>query len=106
MAKTKKTSRPQRSSAKAKAAVNKMKGAVNKSTPPSEESDRMKAKKKTAVGKDSEAERHNPSRSAKSKADKKSGDYDIDRTVIEYIMKAEEVVSALLGPTKRKAAAA
>jgi hypothetical protein len=48
----------------------------------------MKAKKKKAVGKDSEEEQHNPSRSAMSKADKKSGEYDIDRTGIESIMKA------------------
>jgi hypothetical protein len=54
---------------------------------------------------DSEAERHNPSRSAKSKANKKAGDDDIDRKGIESIMKASSAVSeALLGPLKRKAA--
>jgi hypothetical protein len=58
----------------------------------------MKAKKKTVVGKkDSEAERHNPSRSAKSKADKKSGDDDIDRTGIESIMKASAAVAEKSG---------
>jgi hypothetical protein len=64
----------------------------------------MKAKKKTVVGKGSEAERHNPSRSAKSKADKKSGDNAIDLTGIESIMNASAAVAALSGPAKRKAA--
>jgi hypothetical protein len=105
MAKTRKTPRPQKSSAKAKAAVNKMKGATTKATPHSEESDKMKAKKKKVVGKDSEAERQNPFRSAKSKVDKKSGDDDIDRTGIESIMKAA-AAKALSSPVKRKAAAA
>jgi hypothetical protein len=70
MAKIPTMPRPQKSSAKAKAAVKKMKGAATKATTPSKDSDKMKAKKKTAMGKDSEAERHNPPRSAKSKADK------------------------------------
>jgi hypothetical protein len=48
--------------AKAKAAVNKMKGAVTKATPPSEKSDNMKAKRKTVVGKYSKVEGHNRSR--------------------------------------------
>jgi hypothetical protein len=106
MAKTKKMPQPQKSSAKAKAAVNKTKGAATNATPPSKESFKMKAKKKTTVGKDSEAEQHNPSRSAKSKADKKSGDEDIDRTGIESIMNTSAVVAALSGPSNRKAAAA
>jgi hypothetical protein len=62
--------------------------------------------KKTVVGKYSEAERHNPSLSAKSKADKKSGDDDIDRTGIKHIMKAAAAVASLLGPSNRKVAAA
>jgi hypothetical protein len=65
----------------------------------------MKAKKKTVVGKYSEAEQHNPSRLAKSKADKKSGDDDIDRTGIKHIMMAAASVASLLGPAKRKVAA-
>jgi hypothetical protein len=80
MAKTQTTPRPQKSSAKAKAAVNKMKGAATKATPPSDESGKMKAKKKTVVGKDSEVERQKPSCSAKSNVDKKSGDDDIPVT--------------------------
>jgi hypothetical protein len=71
MAKTRKMSRPQKSSAKAKAAVNIMKGAVTRSTPPSEESDNMKAKRNTVVGKDSKVKRHNQSCSTKSKADRR-----------------------------------
>jgi hypothetical protein len=109
MAKTQKISRPQKSSAKAKAAVNKMKGAATKATPLSEEFVKMKAKKKTVAGKYSEAEQHNPSRSAKSEADKKLGDDDIDRTGIESIMKAAAAAAAvatLLGPAKMKAASA
>jgi hypothetical protein len=107
MAKTQKTPRPQIFSAKAKAAFNKMKGAATKATPPSEESEKMKAKKKTVVGKDSKVELHNPYRSAKSKTDKKSGDDDIDRTGIESILKAALVaVAALSGPAKRKVTAA
>jgi hypothetical protein len=106
MAKTQKTSQPQKSSAKAKAAVNKMKGAVTKATPPSTESGKMKAKKNKFVCKYSEAERQNLSRSAKSKADKKLGDNDIDQTGIEFITKAAASVAALSGPAKRKAAAA
>jgi hypothetical protein len=65
----------------------------------------MKAKKKTAVGKYSEAERHNPSRSAKSKANKKSRDDNIDPTGTKSIMKAASAAAALLGPFKRKAEA-
>jgi hypothetical protein len=80
-----------------------MKGGATKDTPPSEDSDKKKAKKKTVVGKDSEAECQNPSRSAKSKADNKSGDNDIDRTGIESITKAAAGVAALSGPSKRKA---
>jgi hypothetical protein len=37
---------------------------------------------------------------------KKSGDDDIDQTGIESIMKAAAAVAALLGPAKRKLAAA
>jgi hypothetical protein len=55
----------------------------------------MKAKKKAVVGKESEVERHNPSHSAKSKVDKKSGDDDIDWTGIESIMKAAAAVADL-----------
>jgi hypothetical protein len=45
-------SQPHKSSAKARAGVNKTKGAVTKAAPPpSEESNIMKAKKKTGVGK-------------------------------------------------------
>jgi hypothetical protein len=77
-------SRPQISSAKAKAkakaAVKKMKGAVTKAIPSSKESEHMKAKRMTFMGKDSKVEHHNPSCSAKSKADEKSGEDDIDRT--------------------------
>jgi hypothetical protein len=99
-------SRLQKPSAKAKAAVNKMKGAVTKATPPSEESDNIKAKRKTVVGKYSKVERQNPSRSAKSNADKKLGEDDIDRTGIKSIMKAASAVAALSDPAKRNAAAA
>jgi hypothetical protein len=106
MAKTRKTSRPQKSSAKAKAAVNKMKGAVTKTIPPSEESDNMKAKRKTVVDKDSKVEPHNRSHSAKSKADKKAGEDDIDRTGIKYITKAASSVATLSGPAKRNVTAA
>jgi hypothetical protein len=83
-----------------------MKGAVTKATPPSEESDNMKAKRKTVMGKDSKVERHNRSHSAKSKADKKSGEDDIDRTGTKSITKAASSVAALSGPAKRNAAAA
>jgi hypothetical protein len=106
MAKTRKISRPQKSSAKAKTAVNKMKGAVIKTTPPSEESDNMKANRKTVVGKYSKVEPHNRSRSAKSKADKKIGEDDIDQTGIKSITKAASSVSASSGPAKRNSAAA
>jgi hypothetical protein len=101
-----KKSSPQKSSAKAKAAVNKMQGAVTKTTPPSEESRNMKAKRKIVVGKYSTVEPHNRSRSAKSKANKKSGEDDIDRTGIKSITKAASTVAALSGPAKRNAAAA
>jgi hypothetical protein len=83
-----------------------MKRAATKGTSPSDESDKTKAKKKTVVDKDSEVERQNPYRSAKSMADNKSGDDDIDRTGVESIMKAAAAVAALSGPAKRKAAAA
>jgi hypothetical protein len=106
MAKTRKTSRPQKSSAKAKAAVNKMKGAVTKTTQPSEESGNMKAKRKTVVGKDSKVEPHNQSCSAKSKADKNSGEDAINRTGIKSITKAASAVAASSGPATRNAAAA
>jgi hypothetical protein len=106
MDKIRKTFRPQKSSAKAKAAVNKMKGAVTKTTPPSEESDNMKAKRNTVVGKYSNVEPHNRSRSAKSKVDKKSGEDDIDRTGITSTTKAASAVSASSGPAKSNAAAA
>jgi hypothetical protein len=81
-------------------------GAATEATPHSKESSKMKAKKNIVMGKDSEAERHNPSRTTKSKADQKSGDDDIDRTGIKSIMKAAAAVSYLSGPAKRKAAAA
>jgi hypothetical protein len=48
MAKTRKTPRPQKSSAKA--ALNKMKGAATTDTPPSDESDEAKVKDETVVG--------------------------------------------------------
>jgi hypothetical protein len=105
MAKTRNTPHPQQSSAKAKSEVNKMKGAATISTQPSNESDKMKVKKETVVGKDPEVERPNPSRSAKSNVYKRSGDDDIDQTGIESIMKAAAVVAALLGPAKTKTAA-
>jgi hypothetical protein len=79
-----------------------MKGAATTTTSPSEESDKIKATKKTVVGKDTEAERQNPSRSAKIEADKKSGDDDIDQTGIKSIMKAASV-AALSCPAKSKA---
>jgi hypothetical protein len=83
-----------------------MKGVVTKATPPSEESDNMKAKRNTVVGKYSKVERHNSSHSAKSKADKKSGEDDIDRTGIKSIMKAAAAVTDFSGPAKRNAATA
>jgi hypothetical protein len=94
------------SQVQAKAAVNKMKGAVTKATPPSEESDNMKAKRKTVMGKDSKVERQIWSHSAKSKVDNKSGEDDIDRTGIKSITKAASAVAALSGPAKRNMAAA
>jgi hypothetical protein len=66
----------------------------------------MKAKRKTIVGKDSKVDRHNPSLSAKSKADGKSGEDDIDWTGIKSITKAAAAVADLSGPAKRNAAAA
>jgi hypothetical protein len=66
----------------------------------------MKAKRKTVVGKDYRVEQHNQSCSAKSKADKKAGEDDIDRTGIKSIMKAASVVAALSGPAKKNADAA
>jgi hypothetical protein len=121
MGNIRKMSGPRKSLASAKAAVNNMKVVATKATPPSKESDNMKAKKKTAVSKDSEAERQKidrivgpstnkaavaaPSRPEKSKADKKSGDDNIDRIGIESLMKAASAVAALPGPAKRKVTA-
>jgi hypothetical protein len=121
MANIRKTPRYQKSSAKAKAEVNKMKAVAAKATPPpSKESEKKKNKKNTAVGKDSEAERQKydwivgpstkkavvaaPSCSAKSKANKKS-DNNFDRKGIESIIKAAAAVAVLMVPVKRKATA-
>jgi hypothetical protein len=49
MARTRKTPRPQKSSAKAKAAVNKMKGAATTAPRPSDESDKAKVEVETVV---------------------------------------------------------
>jgi hypothetical protein len=95
------TLRPQKSSTKAKAAVNKIKGAATTATPPSDESDETKVKNETEVGEDPEVERTSPSCSAKSNFDKIYGDGD-DRTGIESIMVAAAAVSALSGPAWRK----
>jgi hypothetical protein len=92
--------RLQKFSAKAKAAVNKMKGAATKATPPSDESKKMKAKKKTAVGEYSEVE---PISFSQEPCRQKSGDDDIDWTGTESIMKA---AADLSGPAKRKSDAA
>jgi hypothetical protein len=66
----------------------------------------MKAKRNTVMGKDSKVEPHNQSRSAKIKADKKSGEDDIDQTGIKSITKAASAVAVSSGPSKRNAAAA
>jgi hypothetical protein len=92
MAKTRKTPRPQKSSAKAKAAVNKMKGAATTATPPSNESAEAKVKGETVVGDHPEVEQKNQAaRAVLSNTDKSSGDDD-DMTGIQSIMKAAAAV--------------
>jgi hypothetical protein len=62
----------------------------------------MKVKKETEVGEYPEVERPNPSCSAKSNVNKKSGDDGVDRTWIDSIMKAAAAVAALSVPDNRK----
>jgi hypothetical protein len=97
MAKTRKTTRPQKSSAKAKTAVKKMKGAAITAPPPSDKSNEAKVEGETAVGDHPEVEQKNQAaRPVLSKADKSSGDNDAV-TGIQSIMEAEAAVVSLLG---------
>jgi hypothetical protein len=97
MAKTQTNPRPQKSSAKAKAAVNKMKGAATTATPHSDESDQAKAKGDTVAGDHPKVEQNNQAaRSVLINADKSSG-HDDTVTGIQSIMEAAAAVVSLLG---------
>jgi hypothetical protein len=75
MAKMRKTPCPQKSSAKANAAVNKMKGAATTAPRPSDESDEAKVEVETVICDHPEAEQNNQAAcSLLSKADEISGD--------------------------------
>jgi hypothetical protein len=105
MAKTQKTPRPQKSSAKAKAVVNKMKGAAITATPPSDESDEAKVKGETSVGDHPEVEQNNQAaHSVLGNSDKSSGDDDTV-TGIRSLMEAAAAVVYLSGVARTITAA-
>jgi hypothetical protein len=93
MAKTQKTPRPQKSSAKDQAEVNITKGTATTAPPPSDESDEAKVEVETVVGDHPEAEQKNQSAR---KADDISG---VDDAVagIQSIMEASSAVVSLPG---------